>query len=286
MALFLSPLFQAPARDPATPPGPRIAPRERPKLPYTDSMRSWPPIFRAFLAQAAAFGFLALVVRAALMPRAIHGTGVILLVGTLAVGMGQGLKLSRNWIPFLLGFPWVVVTLLRHPAPGWLWPAALLGLLLVYGGGIFTRVPLYNSNRAAWEALLGLLPPNPARFVDLGAGLGGPLAFLARQRPESRFQGVEASPLTCFAAWLRTLDCRANCAIRWGSLWREELCDYDVVYAFLSPAPMPELWAKAVREMRPGSLLVSNTFTVPGQEPMRRIPLPGRKDACLLVWKF
>ena len=161
---------------------------------------------------------------------------------------------------------------------------ALAALLLVYGGGILTRVPLYNSGRAAWEALLALLPSGPVALVDLGAGLGGPLAFLARERPDSSFRGVEASPLTCLAAWLRTLPRRGNCRIRWGSLWREDLSGYDVVYAFLSPAPMPALWAKAVREMKPGSLLVSNTFTVPGQEPQRRIPLPGRADACLLIW--
>jgi hypothetical protein len=182
--------------------------------------------------------------------------------------------------------PWVVVFLLRHPAPGWVWPAAVLALLLVYGGGVRSRVPLYNSNRAAWEALLALLPPAPVIVADLGAGLGGPLAFLARERPESLFQGVEASPLTFLAAWLRTLPRRGNCRMRWGSLWSEELGGYDLVYAFLSPAPMPELWAKAVREMKPGSLLVSNTFTVPGQEPERRIPLPGRADACLLVWRL
>jgi hypothetical protein len=249
-------------------------------------MRTWPPIFRACLAQAVAFGFLALVLRAGLMPRALHGVGVLLLLDTLAMGTGRGLGLGLRWFPFLVGFPWVLVVLLRHPLPGWVWPVALLALLLVYGGGVLTRVPLYNSNHAAWEALLALLPAQPARLVDLGAGLGGPLCFLARERPDCFFHGVEASPLTCLAAWIRALPFRANCRIRWGSLWREELCDYDVVYAFLSPAPMPELWTKAAREMKPGSLLVSNTFTVPGREPLRRIPLSGRADACLFIWKF
>lgn len=249
-------------------------------------MRSWPPFLRAFLAQLAAFGLLALLVRAGLLPRLIHGTGLILLVGILAVGSGRALALSPRWIPFLLGFPWVVVWLLRHPAPAWVWPLAFLSLLLVYGGGVFTRVPLYNSNRAAWSALLALLPNRHVRFVDLGAGLGGPLAFLARRRSESRFLGVEASPLPCLAAWLRTRPVRGNCQIRWGNLWRLDLGEFEVVYAFLSPVPMPELFAKAAREMKPGSLFVSNTFEVPGQEPTTRLPLPGRKDACLLVWRF
>jgi hypothetical protein len=249
-------------------------------------MRSWPPILRAFLAQAAAFALLGLLVRSGLMPHTLTGRGIVMLVGILATATGLGLGLTPRWIPFLLFFPWVVVWLLRHPLPVWVWPVAFLGLVLVYGGGVFTRVPLYNSNRAAWQALLGLLPPYPVRCADLGAGLGGPLVFLAEARPESSFQGVEASPLTCLAAWLRSRPVRGNCAIRWGSLWAEDLGAYDVVYVFLSPAPMTDLFAKASREMRPGSLFVSNTFAVPGQEPQARIPLPGRKDACLLVWKL
>lgn len=249
-------------------------------------MRSWPPILRAFLAQAVAFGLLALLLRAGLMPRALHGVGIVLLVGILAVATGRGLALSRGWVPFLMAFPWAVVWLLRHPVPAWVWPTAFLTLLVIYGGGIFTRVPLYHSNHAAWHALLELLPPYPVRCVDLGAGLAGPLVFLAGERPDSTFRGVEASPLTCLAAWLRTRPVRGNCTVRWGSLWGEDLGGYEVVYAFLSPAPMAELFAKAAREMKPGSLLVSNTFEVPGQEPQMRIPLTGRKDACLLVWKF
>jgi hypothetical protein len=54
-------------------------------------------------------------------------------------------------------------------------------------------------------------------------------------------------------------------------LWQTPLADHDLVYAFLSPAPMSELWAKAQAEMRPGSLFVSNSFPVPGVTPWRVI---------------
>jgi hypothetical protein len=211
---------------------------------------------------------------------------VVLLLGILAAALGRALALSPKWVPALLFFPWVFDFLLKHPAPVWVWPVALAGLLLVFGGGVLTRVPLYNSNRAAWEALASLCPPGLVRFADLGAGLGGPQAYLSRARPDGFFLGVEASPLTFALAWLRTLPTRGNCKMHWGSLWNLDLSGYEVVYAFLSPAPMHELWAKAVREMRPGTLLVSNTFEVPGQVPEERIPLPGRKDACLLVYRM
>jgi SAM-dependent methyltransferase len=180
----------------------------------------------------------------------------------------------------------VIVLLVRHAPPPWVYPALLLALLSVYGGGVLTRVPLYLSNRTAWAALAGLLPPGPgARFVDLGAGLGGPVVHLARLRPDAACVGVEASPLTCLAAWIRALPL-PGARIRWTSLWHQPLEGFDLVFAFLSPAPMERLWAKALREMKAGSLFVSHTFEVPGQTPHRRIPLPGRKDACLLVWRM
>jgi hypothetical protein len=50
-----------------------------------------------------------------------------------------------------------------------------------------------------------------------------------------------------------------------------KLGDYDVVYAFLSPAPMPRLWEKVQAEMQPGNLFISNSFPVPGATPDRII---------------
>ena len=249
-------------------------------------MRTASPLPRAVLALAGAYALLLAVARAGLLPAALLGVPVVLLMGILAAALGRGLGLSPGWVPGLLFFPLLLDWLLKHPAPSWVWALALLILLLIYGGGIRTRVPLYHSNRAAWEALLALCPPGLVRFADLGAGLGGPLAFLARARPDGFFLGVEASPLPCFLAWVRTLPVRGNCKVHWGSLWNLDLSGYEVVYAFLSPAPMAEVWEKAGREMRPGTLFVSNTFEVPGQAPEARLPLPGREDACLLVYRM
>ena len=250
------------------------------------SMRSRPPILRAALATAAAYALLWAVARAGLMPAALLGTPVVLLMGILAAAAGRGLGLSPSWVPGLLVFPLGLDWLLRHPAPGWVWPVALACMLLVFGGGLRSRVPLYHSNRAAWQALLSLCPPGMVRFVDLGAGLGGPLAFLAKARPDGFFLGVETSPFSCAWAWLRTLSVRSNCKVHCSSLWNVDLGGYEVVYAFLSPAPMAELWAKAEREMRPGTVFVSNTFEVPGRRPQEVLPLPGRKDACLWVYRL
>nr|MBP9655293.1 class I SAM-dependent methyltransferase [Rhodocyclaceae bacterium] len=60
---------------------------------------------------------------------------------------------------------------------------------------------------------------------------------------------------------------RPNIRWRWDDLWQADLGNYDVVYAFLSRAPMPRLWEKVQAEMKPGSLFISNSFPVPGATP-------------------
>jgi cyclopropane fatty-acyl-phospholipid synthase-like methyltransferase len=128
------------------------------------------------------------------------------------------------------------------------------------------------------------IPPEARTFVDLGCGLGGLLAHLARSRPELTLVGVEASPLTWLAAWLRCLP-HPQVKVRLASLWSVDLATFDVAFAFLSPAPMARLWTKVQAEMRPGSLFLSHTFAVPGQPETWILPLEGRKDACLRGWE-
>ena len=241
------------------------------------------PIVRALAAQGVAMLLAVAVVSR--WPGRFDVAMVLWAAGIVAAGIGRCWGLAWWWAPMQLAIPWAVVSEMTVARSAWWYGGALVGSLLLFGGGVSTRVPLYNSNHAAWTTLLSLLPDRPAvRFVDLGAGLAGPLRFLAAQRPDAFFVGVEASPLVWALAWLRTLPVRRNCRVRWGNLWSEDLREADVVYAFLSPVPMPALWQKARAEMRPGSLLVSNTFAIPDAPPPRRIELSGRADACLLLW--
>lgn len=244
----------------------------------------WPPALRFLASQLLAFGLLLLLAR--LGGVRFPGWGWVALQGLVAAALGVTLRLSLAWIPANLGVPLLLDILLRLALPAWVAPSVLLGLLLVFGGGLLTRVPLYHSNRDAWDRLLGLLPDTAGfRFIDLGAGFGGPLSRLAQARPDGRFEGVEASPLSWAVASLRCLP-RTNVRVRLGSLWSVPLRDFDFVFAFLSPVPMAELWAKAQREMRPGTLFVSHTFEVPGRKPDREIPLKGRRDAVLRVYRI
>jgi SAM-dependent methyltransferase len=242
------------------------------------------PILRAFAAQAVvliALVLLRLVVKLQ--------TPILPWVFAQALGsawLGRRWSLGPYWMLFQMVLPLVVFLQSGHHVPIWAYPTLLTILFLVYGGGLFTRVPLYNSRRSAWKVIADLVPDQDATFIDLGAGLGGPLSFIAKRRPRARLLGVEASPLVWLVGWLRTVRFGRRCSFRLGSIWNADLREASVVFALLSPAPMPELWAKAKREMQPGSLLISHTFEVPGRAPDTQIPIPGRKGAALLLYRM
>lgn len=207
--------------------------------------------------------------------------------GAMAALIGHGLGLQRWWAPLQFFLPFALAGARDLDLPSWLYLLAFLALALVYWNAAGERVPLYLSNKQTWRALESLLPKGPIRFMDLGAGLGGTGLFLAAHRPESHFTGIESAPLPFALAWLRHR-CfgPANAQVHFGNLWQQDLSDSDVVYCFLSPAPMERLFAKARKEMRPGSLFISNSFTVPDQNPDRLQELTDRRGTKLLIWQM
>ncbi|MEI7613107.1 MAG: class I SAM-dependent methyltransferase [Betaproteobacteria bacterium] len=169
--------------------------------------------------------------------------------------------------------------------PGWFLLAFIL-LLLVYRGALSGRIPLYFSNAETANALAELTLTIPEmRFLDLGAGIGSVLRPLARIRSEAQLSGIENAPATWLIGYLSTAGIR-NCTWLWGDFWRLSLTKYDVVYAFLSPAPMPALWIKAQREMRPGSLLISNSFEIPEVTPSQIIDVGDARNTRLYCYQL
>ncbi|SBT09310.1 conserved membrane hypothetical protein [Candidatus Propionivibrio aalborgensis] len=177
---------------------------------------------------------------------------------------------------------WGVATLAIDP--GWFLLAFIL-MLLVYRGAVTGQIPLFLSNNETASALAALVPERPGtRFIDLGAGVGSVLRPLARFHRDAQFTGIENAPATWLAGYLLTAGL-TNCDWRWGDFWRVNLAEYDVVYAFLSPAPMPALWEKVLREMHPGSLFISNSFPVPGVEAKHVIEIDDARGTRLYCYR-
>jgi len=209
---------------------------------------------------------------------------VVVAIGVVAVLLATFLKQPWWWRLIHGAFAplaWLVAQ--AEIDPGW-FLAAAIALLLVYRGALSGQVPLYLSNRQTAQALANLVPPS-GNCLDLGAGLGSMLRPLAEARPDVRCIGVENAPLTWLGGKLLMLGL-ANCEWRWGSLWKTSLADMDVVYAFLSPVPMAELWAKARVEMKSGSLFVSNSFPVPDVAPDEVIAVDDARQTQLYCYRL
>ncbi|MDP2245899.1 class I SAM-dependent methyltransferase [Pseudomonas sp.] len=247
------------------------------------------PALLALLAQLCAAllvgGSMALAVQ--LFSWRPSGLAAGLLLGLLAASFGRWFGLPSWWWWLNLGFVPALLLFSGAALPSWVFLVGFLLLLLCNWNSFGERVPLYLSGARSRQALAELLAQQQAdfRFVDLGCGPAGALLWLARRFPQAQFVGVETAPLPFAVAWLRALSQR-NCRIRYESLWRTDLAQFDVVYCFLSPAPMAELWVKASTQMAVGSLLVSNSFEVPGVPAGQQVELHDWRRSRLLIWRM
>ena len=247
--------------------------------------RRWPPIVTALLLQglAAAVTMTAAYLLAPMGVR-LAPLSAALLTGAVAAAGARLAGMERWWIVIQLCFVPAAIVASSLPIPRWLWFALFALLAAIYWSTFRTQVPLYLSSRQVRQALIALLPAGRFRFMDVGSGVGGVLTDLADTRPDGEYHGVESAPFPWAVSWLRTVQRRPrNCHVQWGSLWNCDLSRYDVVFAYLSPVPMPALWEKAQREMSPGSTFISNTFAI-GTPPTRTVQVSDLHDSTLYVW--
>ncbi|MAL80085.1 MAG: trans-aconitate methyltransferase [Sneathiella sp.] len=212
---------------------------------------------------------------------------VALAGGLLAGIVTRGFGFSAPWVIGQVGAPPLLVLALALDIPSWVFPLVLLLLVLLFWNVAGNRVPLFLTNRLTYRAIEEVLPDRPLHFVDLGSGLGGILRYLATRRPDARFSGLETAPLPFALSWLMgKFSGSDNLEMRYRDIFREDLSQYDVVYCFLSPVPMPALFEKARAEMKPGSLFISNSFTVPDHQPDEVVEVMDRRRTKLLVWRM
>ena len=207
--------------------------------------------------------------------------------GVAAALLGRFLGLPAWWVPLNFALPvfaWGAGALAIDP----LWYLAAFGAaFFVFGTAtIRSGVPLYLSGNTALEGLCTLLPATaPLRVLDAGSGIGTMVAYVSERRPDACVTGIESALGPWLLSRLRAALCAGRFQVSLDDFWDVDFGRYDVVYAYLSPAAMPRLWNKARRDMRPGTLLVSNRFEIAGQPATRTIQPGGRADR-LYVWRM
>lgn len=119
--------------------------------------------------------------------------------------------------------------------------------------------------RKILKALKKHLKKEKVFIAELGSGWGGLSAAMARNFPKAGIQGFELSP---FPYWFSKLRERRNLRFTRSDIFDQDLSEFDAVVYYLSPVVAERLSAKLKEELKPGTLIVSNAFQLPGFEPV------------------
>jgi hypothetical protein len=211
---------------------------------------------------------------------------IFLLQAIFATALSCLFSMALWWHAIHALFPLLVGLMLRYPVSPIFYLCALVCTSAIYWSTFRTQVPYYPSNGQVAHALQNVLNDHKSlRVIDIGSGLGGVMMTLAKVFPQSSFYGIEIAPMPWAISLLRSKWQKSTAHFLYGDYQNLNFADYDVVYAYLSPAVMTRVWQKAVKEMRPGSLLISNEFDVIDQ-PAHMTLITTDQSSKLYVWRM
>ena len=124
-----------------------------------------------------------------------------------------------------------------------------------------------SSRPAVREILRLATPTRPGPLYELGAAWGSLALPLARVFPDRQIIAYEVSTIPWLFLRLRVRFSRLNnIEVVRGNFFRDNLGQAAVVVCYLYPGSMVRLSTKLKSELSPGTVVVSNTFSLPGWE--------------------
>jgi len=159
---------------------------------------------------------------------------------------------------------------------------ALSASLLLFGLATFllisiltsylrTGVPTVTSAKAAQRQIADYLShePNIKTIYELGSGKGNMVMCLASNLPQAHVRGFEISilPFIFARAWRLFVGAKKRIDFYLVDFRKIDLRPADVVVTYLMPAVMKKLKPKFIKELKPGALIVSVSFSIPDWQP-------------------
>ncbi|MFA6553333.1 MAG: class I SAM-dependent methyltransferase [Patescibacteria group bacterium] len=149
----------------------------------------------------------------------------------------------------------------------------LLGIIVFFGTAAYAGlkaapwVPVFKRDIPRIIKLAGIKPDDIV--YDLGCGDGRVLVALANSTPAKRLVGFEISVLpylwTKGRIIFRGLSRRVDVVFK--DFLKRDLSQASVIFCFLTPMAMKKLAPKFKAELRPGSRIISYSFSIPGFTP-------------------
>ena len=154
----------------------------------------------------------------------------------------------------------------------------MLGFILLLLGlvtGAWSAAPWVPTRQRDWSTIAELLNLQPDQlFYEVGCGHGHLLAYLAQKYPQSKFIGLEISPLLALASIWKTRHL-SNVKIRWTNLWNYSLTNADALYFFLMPKVYSRLTTKLKQELQPKTKIVLGDWPLKDRQPRQKIRPSG-----------
>ncbi|MBC3861654.1 class I SAM-dependent methyltransferase [Undibacterium jejuense] len=247
------------------------------------------PAVRALLIQVAS---LAVCVTLAFASKHLLGYLIpffvlLALQSTASLSLAYVCGLDWWWCVIEFFFPVAVVFALYIRLPPIISLLLFFVLFLIFGSTFRTRVPYYPSEATLPAAILELLPDEQdVKFLDVGSGFGGLLFDLSKARPQWSVAGVEIAmfPWLVSVALGKFYDIK-NLKFSPGKYEDLDFSKFNVVFSYLSPVVMSEIWMKVQNEMSPGTLFLSYEFCVPDVPAFAEIQT-AENAPVLYVWKI
>jgi hypothetical protein len=192
-----------------------------------------------------------------------------------------------NWWRWIhLCFPLAAWGMSQWHVPNEIYLTGFIISLSLFWTTFRTQVPFFPSRPVVWQQVAKIIPQSkPVRLIDIGSGLGDMSMYMAKARPDSQIEGIEIAPLPWLISFIRAKFRRSSAVFKLGDYTTLDFANYDVIFAYLSPAVMVNLWEKANREMKAGSLLISLEFEIPDVVPSIRIAA-SKNSPAIYVWKI
>jgi hypothetical protein len=142
--------------------------------------------------------------------------------------------------------------------------------IIIYS--IYNGVSPMPTSRKVTRALLEIAVSYrvSGTVFELGSGWGNLALLLARTLPACQVIGYENSTVPyLFSRVIAMIFPAQNLHLIRNNFFRTSLSGADLVVSYLHPDAMKELKVKFEHDLKEGSLVISNTFAVPGWEPIQ-----------------
>lgn len=132
--------------------------------------------------------------------------------------------------------------------------------------------PFVPSNRRTLDLMLEKAHLKKGTLVyDLGCG-DGRLLIRAEKKYSIQGIGYENAPIAFLIGLLNKIIHRSHVSLRFKNFFKSSLKDADFIFLYLGPEVQVKLAPKLKKECRHGTLIISNTFHLPGFKPFKTFP--------------